>query len=63
MSIPLVTIDLTRVPFTGEAKLLLRLKPEDKHMIDLAAHKIGFNQAQFLRTVAINSARAILEAK
>lgn len=62
MSIPIVLVDLTSIPFGGEAKLMIRLHPSDKDLVDKAAYKIGLNQAQFMRTAVINSAKAVLKA-
>lgn len=56
------SVDFAAVPAIGTRQLILRCRGEDKVSIDHAAAKLGMNQAQFIRTVCVLGARAVLEA-
>lgn len=55
-----VLVDLTNVPRTGDASMLMRLRGDDWEAINIAAQILGMRQAEFLRTACVNVAKKVI---
>lgn len=58
--VTMVLVDLTEVPPTGNASMLIRLRGDDSELINLAAQAMGMRQAEFLRCAAVNTAKKVI---
>lgn len=58
--VTMVLVDLTEVPSSGQASMLLRMNGEDFETINLAAQVMGMKQAEFLRAAAVNTAKKVI---
>jgi uncharacterized protein (DUF1778 family) len=59
--IPSVRIDLLSFPPFGSAGLVIRVRSNDRELINRAAAYIDMRQADFLRVVAVNAAREVIK--
>lgn len=59
-TVPTVTVDLLFIPRSGDAKMIIRLRPDDMLLIQKACDTTGLTQAQFLRAATVNAAKAVL---
>lgn len=58
--VTMVLVDLTEVPPSGDATMLLRMHGDDRDAIDTAAQIMGMKQGEFLRASAINAAKKVI---
>jgi uncharacterized protein (DUF1778 family) len=58
--VPLITINLLNPPRPGQKQLVVRLPQEDINQVNRAAAILGMSQGEFMRTVLVRSAGAIL---
>jgi len=58
--VPMVLVDLTKTERFGEMKILVRLRKDDRDLINFAAETLGMTQADFLRTVLIGAAKKVI---
>lgn len=58
--VTMVLVDLTEVPPTGDATMLLRMHGDGRDMIDTAASIMGMKQGEFLRAAAIGAAKKVI---
>lgn len=59
--VTMVLVDLTELPENSkETTMLIRLRQDDKDMIEMAAQALGLNQADFLRASTINTAKKVI---
>ncbi len=58
--VTMVLVDLTEIPVTGQASMLLRMNGEDFETINLAAQVMGMKQAEFLRAAVVNTAKKVI---
>jgi uncharacterized protein (DUF1778 family) len=59
-TVEMVLIPLIDIARSGPSKVLVRLTEEDKALVDIAAKRIGMNQAEFTRTVIAQAARKVI---
>lgn len=58
--VTMVLVDLTEVPPTGAASMLIRMRGDDFELINIAAQALGMKQAEFLRAASVNVAKKVI---